>query len=427
MLNTILEITIIILLVIILAMLIILLKTIITKKNTNNLENTVKLEISILKQELENKLSNIQKNITDNVNTYIDTFTKSTSASFDSQTSLLRNNLESITAKVEDNTTKIDSSLGKIIDTLNISLTRLQDENSKKLEEMRKTVDEKLDTTLNARLNQSFKMVQENLSKVEERLGEMKTLASGVGDLKKVLSNVKTRGIWGEMQLSQILEEILTKDQYRENIITKPKSLDPVEFAIKLPGNDSNSVYLPIDSKFPLNIYEDLVAAKDSGDKEKIDRAKQELARRIKVFAKDIKDKYIEPPYTTDFGIMFLPTESLYAEVISLGLIDELQVNYRVAITGPTTLAALLSSLQIGFRTLAIEKRSSEVWTILSAVKTEFKKFETTLTKAQKKLGEASDEIENLVGTRTRQINRKLNGITYLSNEDAQNLLDEEN
>ena len=256
----------------------------------------------------------------------------------------------------------------------------------------------------------------------------MKDLANGVGDLKKVLSNVKTRGIWGEMQLSQILSQILTKDQYAENIVTRPKSKDPVEFVIKLPGDGKQIVYLPIDSKFPLDTYTNLINAYETNDKIVIDKAISDLKQRMKSFARDIRDKYLEVPYTTDFGIMFLPIEGLYAEAAKIGLIEELQNSYRIIIAGPTTMAALLNSLQVGFRTLAIEQRTSEVWNILAAVKTEFGTFETVLKKAQKKIGEANDEIENLVGTRTRQINRKLKDVTELKVEDTIEILElEEN
>ena len=315
-----------------------------------------------------------------------------------------KENLKDVNLSVKENTNKIELYLNSIRTTLIDSMDKLQTENNKKIDEMRRTVDEKLDTTLNNRLNQSFKLVQDNLSKVEQGLGEMKDLANGVGDLKKVLSNVKTRGIWGEMQLSQILSQILTKDQYVENIITRPKSKDPVEFVIKLPGDGKQIVYLPIDSKFPLDTYTNLINAYETNDKAVIDKAITDLKQRMKSFAKDIRDKYLEIPYTTDFGIMFLPIEGLYAEAAKLGLIEELQNTYRIIIAGPTTMAALLNSLQVGFRTLAIEQRTSEVWNILAAVKTEFGTFETVLKKAQKKIGEANDEIEHLVGTRTRQI-----------------------
>ena len=252
----------------------------------------------------------------------------------------------------------------------------------------------------------------------------MRNLANGVGDLKRVLTNVKTRGVWGEMQLSQILSEVLTKDQYAENIITRPHSKDPVEFALRLPGDGKKTIYLPIDSKFPLDTYTNLLNSYDLMDKDLINKSISELKRSIKMFAKDIKEKYIEAPYTTDFGIMFLPIEGLYAEVAKIGLIDELQSTYRIIIAGPTTMSALLNSLQVGFRTLAIERRSSEVWNILGAVKTEFENFEGVLRKAQKKIGEANEEIENLVGTRTRQINRKLKNVTEIEYDKSSELLE---
>ncbi|MBO4666667.1 MAG: DNA recombination protein RmuC, partial [Bacilli bacterium] len=233
----------------------------------------------------------------------------------------------------------------------------------------------------------------------------------------------KTRGIWGEMQLSQILSELLTNDQYEENVVTKSKSKDPVEFAIKLPGEDQGIVRLPIDSKFPLDTYSRVVEAYESMDKEKVEDAINNLKRRIKDCAKDIKEKYIEPPYTTDFAIMFLPIEGLYAEVAKSGLIEELQNTYRVMIAGPTTMSALLNSLQVGFRTLAIQKRSSEVWDILSAVKTEFNTFGEALKKAQEKIKQADNEIEKLVTTRTNQIQRKLKDVTQLEYSDSKEVL----
>ena len=430
MLSTILELCIIILLIITIVLVIVnLAKTKNGNKNgeLNHIEKTIKDENSNLRTEFENKLTNVQRNISDNTNSYLQNFKSSINEKLEILTNNLKENLKDVNLSVKENTNKIELYLNSIRTTLIDSMDKLQTENNKKIDEMRRTVDEKLDTTLNNRLNQSFKLVQDNLSKVEQGLGEMKDLANGVGDLKKVLSNVKTRGIWGEMQLSQILSQILTTDRYVENIITRPKSKDPVEFVIKLPGDGKQIVYLPIDSKFPLDTYTNLINAYETNDKAVIDKAITDLKQRMKSFAKDIRDKYLEIPYTTDFGIMFLPIEGLYAEAAKLGLIEDLQNSYRIIIAGPTTMAALLNSLQVGFRTVAIEQRTSEVWNILAAVKTEFGTFETVLKKAQKKIGEANDEIEHLVGTRTRQINRKLNGITYLSNEDAQNLLDEEN
>lgn len=422
-----LEITIICLLVIALGFLLIIiiqLKNNKAKDNYDDIENLVKSEFSIFKSENDTKLYNTQRSISDNIDKYLELFKKSTNDKLDVLTSTLKESIDNVNKSVKENTEKIETYLNTIRETLASSIEKLQKENNDKLEEMRKTVDEKLNETLNTRLTQSFQLVQDNLLKVERGLGEMKDLANGVGDLKKVLSNVKTRGIWGEMQLSQILEQILNKDQYEENIITKPKSKDPVEFAIKLPGDGKEPILLPIDAKFPLDIYENVLDAYESADKDQVESAIIKLKQRIKGFAKDIKDKYIEPPYTTDFAIMFLPVEGLYAEVAKSGLIEELQRDFRVIIAGPTTMAALLNSLQVGFRTLAIEKRTSEVWKLLEAVKTEFKSFSDVLTRAQKKLGEASNEIETLVGTRTRQIQRKLKNVSELSLTESKEILE---
>ncbi len=296
-----------------------------------------------------------------------------------------------------------------------------------KLEKMRETVDEKLHKTLEERLGQSFKLVSERLEAVQKGLGEMQNLATGVGDLKKVLSNVKTRGVLGEIRLGNILEQILAPEQYDANVKTKSGSNDHVEFAIKLPGRDDDGkqVYLPIDAKFPQEDYVRLQTAYDEGDLAGIEAATRSLANSIKKFAKDINSKYIDPPNTTDFGIMFLPIEGLFAEVVRQpDLVAQLQREYKIIITGPTTLAAMLNSLQMGFKTLAIQKRSSEVWKILGAVKTEFNKFGGVLEKAQKKINEANKEIDSLVGTRTRMMLSKLKKVEELPAVDSQNVLE---
>ncbi|MFN5444854.1 MAG: DNA recombination protein RmuC [Crocinitomicaceae bacterium] len=297
-----------------------------------------------------------------------------------------------------------------------------------KLEKMRETVDEKLHKTLEERLGQSFQLVSERLEAVQKGLGEMQTLANGVGDLKKVLSNVKTRGVLGEIQLGNILEQIMAPEQYEANVKTKQGSNDLVEFAIKLPGKDDNGkeVYLPIDAKFPQEDYIRLQNAYEVGDVPGIDSASKALSNAIKKFAKDIRDKYIDPPYTTDFGILFLPIEGLFAEVVRQpDLVAILQREYKIIVTGPTTLAAMLNSLQMGFKTLAIQKRSSEVWQILGAVKTEFVKFGDVLDKAQKKINEANKELDNLVGTRTRLMLSKLKKVEELPISDTDNLLED--
>lgn len=309
--------------------------------------------------------------------------------------------------------------------TVQTRLEAMQKDNSEQLEKMRMVVDEKLQKTLDDRISQSFQLVNERLQEVYTGLGEMKTLASGVGDLKKVLSNVKTRGIVGEYQLGAIINEILSKDQFVENAATKKGSANRVEFAIKMPGEDGHVVLLPVDAKFPGDVYSQLVDAYDTGDPAAIAAAQNMLITRIKGCAKDIHDKYIDPPNTTDFGIMFLPFEGLYAEVVRLGLVEVLQRQYRVNIAGPTTFAALLNSLQMGFRTLAIQKRSGEVWSVLGAVKTEFATFETVLNSVQKRISQTGDDLDKLIGTRTRQINRRLKSVTALPAAESAQLLDD--
>jgi len=306
--------------------------------------------------------------------------------------------------------------------TMETQLRALQEDNTKKLEQMRATVDEKLQSTLEKRLGESFKQVSERLEQVYKGLGEMRALASGVGDLKKVLTNVKTRGTWGEIRLGHILEQILTPDQYGVNVATKKNSSERVEFAIKLPGQRDEKdkvVWMPIDSKFPQEDYQHLMDAQEAADRELAEKFSRSLETRIKAEAKYIKEKYLDPPHTTDFGIMFLPVEGLYAEVLRRpGLCDNLQREYRIVVAGPTTLAALLNSLQMGFRTLAIEKRSSEVWELLGMVKTEFGKFGDVLAKTKKKLQEASNTIDQ-AEVRTRAIERKLRDVQEIPQADT--------
>ena len=290
-------------------------------------------------------------------------------------------------------------------------LNYIQEDNNRKLEEMRKTVDERLQQSIEEKMNRSFSLVSERLEQVYKGLGEMQNLANGVGDLKKVLTNVKTRGTLGEYQLSAILSEILSPEQYEENVATKKGSRNVVEFAVKLPSDDDKFIYLPIDSKFPGDTYSALRDAIDEGDKVKIDLAAKALIATIKSEAKDIHDKYIDPPYTTEFAIMFLPFEGLYSEVVNRGLVEILQRDYKVNIAGPSTMAALLNSLQMGFKTLAVQKRSAEVWEILGAVKQEFDKFGDVLAATQQRLDQANKELDKLVGVRTRQIQRKLKDV----------------
>ena len=354
-----------------------------------------KLSATILSNMIE--LSNLQKN-------QFDTYSRTMERTLDAFNYNLRSSIDDLT---------------KLQNEKFVELTKSTEEN---LEKMRVTVDEKLQSTLERRLSESFKVVSERLEQVHKGLGEMQSLAAGVGDLKKVLSNTKTRGVLGEVQLERKLEQFLSTEQYEKNVITKKGSRETVEFAIKLPGKDYDNkmVYLPLDAKFPLEVYNKLLDAYDLQNQAQIDAASKNLERFIKKSAKDIRDKYIDPPNTTDFGLMFLPTEGIYAEVLkNQSLVEFVQREYNINITGPTTLVALLNSLQMGFRSLAIEKHSSEVWKILGAVKTEFSKFETVLNSAQNKLNQASSEIDKLVGTRTRQINRKLKNVDKLSFDDT--------
>lgn len=334
--------------------------------------------------------------------------------------------MRSIDERFRGFTAQSEQQLSGIRTTVENRLSALQEDNGKRLEQMRLTVDEKLQQTLETRIGQSFKIVSERLEQVYKGLGEMQALASGVGDLKKVLSNVKTRGILGEVQLGAILEQILAPEQYAVNIATKRGSHNPVEYAVVLPGDDDGKVYLPIDAKFPADAYTQLTEAYDAGDAAAVAAASALLTARIKAFARDIRDKYIDPPNTTDFAIMFLPFEGLYAQVLRLGLLEPLQRDYKVNIAGPTTMAALLNSLQMGFKTLAIQKRSGEVWSVLGAVKTEFDKFGEVLDATQQRLEQANKELDKLVGVRTRMIQRRLAQVSSLPEEQAGRLLEEE-
>lgn len=310
--------------------------------------------------------------------------------------------------------------------SMQASMLEMRQENTKKLEEIRGTVDEKLQDTLQKKITDSFQAVSQQLEQVYKGLGEMQNLASDVGGLKRVLSGVKTRGILGELQLGAILEEILSPEQYDTDVATIPESRERVEFAVKLPGSDGGHVYLPIDSKFPGDTYMHLQEAQAAGDAAALAEARRALTAVLKKSAKDIRDKYVEPPYTTNFGILFLPFEGLYAEVVNQGLIEVLQREYQINVAGPSTMAALLSSLQMGFRTLAIQKRSNEVWQVLGAVKTEFGKFEDVMTRMQGHLKQTSSDLETLMGTRTRAINRKLRDVQELDVQSTQVLLGEE-
>lgn len=308
-----------------------------------------------------------------------------------------------------------EQSAERVRNVLNEQLASIQKDNAEKLEQMRKTVDEKLHATLEERLGQSFKLVTDKLEAVHRGLGEMHSLASGVGDLKRVLTNVKTRGTWGEFQLEALIEQIFTPDQYEKNIVTRPGATERVEIAIKLPGRDEDQpIWLPIDAKFPIEDYQRLLDAHEQADSVMVEEAAKALEARIRSEAKKIKEKYIEPPHTTDFAVMYLPTEGLYAEVLRrTGLAESLQREHRVVVTGPTNTAAMLNSLQMGFRTLAIEKRSSEVWALLGGVKSEFEKFGSVIAETEKKLQEAANKF-TAVGVRTRAIQRKLKDVQTL-------------
>ena len=299
-------------------------------------------------------------------------------------------------------------SLDSIRDTVEKRLNEIQTDNARQLDEMRRTVDEKLNKSLDEKFSNSFSLVSQRLEQVYKGLGEMQNLAVGVGDLKKVLSNVKTRGILGEIQLGSILAEILSPTQYEENAATKQGSRNRVEFAVKLPADEGGFIYLPIDSKFPGDTYLALRDAVESGDKAQIEVCEKALLGTIRNEAKDIHDKYIDPPHTTDFAVMFLPFEGLYSEVVNRGMVEELQHKYKVSIAGPSTMAALLNALQMGFRTLAVQKRSAEVWDVLRSVKKEFDSFADVLEKTQTRLDQANKELDNLVGVRTRQMQKQL-------------------
>jgi len=324
---------------------------------------------------------------------------------------LQKDQLDSFSRQLADLTRLNEGKLDALRLTMENRLQSMQTSNTEKLDQMRNVVDEKLQSTLEKRLGESFKQVSERLEQVYTGLGEMRSLAAGVGDLKKVLTNVKTRGTWGEIRLSHILEQILTPEQYAVNVVTRRGGTERVEFAIRLPGQDDGAegvVWLPIDAKFPQEDYQRLLDAQEAADKEAADRALKSLEQRVKLEARSIREKYIDPPHTTDFGILFVPVEGLYAEVLRIpGLCDLLQREHRIVVTGPTTLAALLNSLQMGFRTLAIGKRSNAVWALLGSVKTEFGKFGDTLARTKKKLEEATHTIDQ-AEVRTRAIERSL-------------------
>ena len=418
--QTALDIIIIVLLVIAVVMLGIVILNQLKKASDNSnseefkrLEQTIRNEQSALRQELSSSTKMSVKNLGDMIAASQNAYAISQSKS-----------LAQLEERLKTFSLTNEQQLDNIRHSVENRLNYIQEDNNKKLEEMRKTVDERLQQSIEEKMNRSFSLVNERLEQVYKGLGEMQSLAVGVGDLKKVLSNVKTRGILGEIQLSAILSEILSPEQYEENVATKKGSKNVVEFAVKLPSDDDKFIYLPIDSKFPGDTYAALRDAIDEGDKIKIDLAAKALITRIKSEAKDIHDKYIDPPYTTEFAIMFLPFEGLYSEAVNRGLVEILQRDYKVNIAGPSTMAALLNSLQMGFKTLAVQKRSAEVWEILGAVKQEFDKFGDVLEATQQRLDQANKELDKLVGVRTRQIQRKLKDVQTPAKELSEKIFD---
>lgn len=387
--------------------------------------------LSMQAEMLDNKLSSIRTELTQtnlhtikalgtNLQQSVSYMGKQMSQSQASQLQMLEQRLQTLESGNEQ---KLDA----MRTALHTNMETIRTENNKKLDEIRHTVDAQLQDALQKRMNESFEAVSKQLEQVYKGLGEMQTLAADVGGLKQVLSGVKTRGILGEIQLGSILEEILAPEQYETNIATVPGSGQRVEYAVKMPGQDGGTVWLPIDAKFPGDTYMHLQDAYQSGDVESIEAARRALTAVVCSEAKDIRTKYVAPPDTTNFGIMFLPFEGLYAEVVNLGLVERLQRDYQINIAGPSTMAALLNSLQMGFRTLAIQKRSNEVWQVLGAVKTEFDKFSDGLSKMQQRLRQTDDELDKLIGVRTRAINRKLRDVQQLESGDAKQILELDN
>ena len=393
------------------------------KRAIKEVEQTVREEFRSNRDESARAARDLREEVVSAQKSYIETMIQT----IGELGSLQRNKLESVERRIKELTESNEARIEKLRNTLDAQLKSLQQANEKKLDQMRQTVDEKLQNTLEKRLAESFKIVSERLEAVQRGLGEMQSLATGVGDLKRVLTNVKARGTWGEVQLGALLEQILTPDQYAKNVQTREGSRETVEYAIRLPGagNDSRAAvcWLPIDSKFPQEDYLRLVSAADAADVDAVEKATSALIRAVQSSAKEIAEKYLDPPGTTDFAIMFLPTEGLYAEILRQpGLMEKLQQTFRVVVAGPTTLSAILSSLRMGFRTLAIEKRSSEVWNVLAAVKTEFGKFGDVLAKVKNHLDAASNTIDQ-TGVRTRAMNRKLREVEQLPTDASEKLL----
>ena len=386
------------------------------EKTAKNIDEAVKRQTDAIKETVNGGFSSAQSDIVRGVGGTVKNMGDMISDAQDKRLKALGEDFSKMSMENEQKLEQIRTSMSR-------QIRELTEDNNRQIEKMRQTVDEKLQKTLEDRISQSFRLVNERLEQVYKGLGEMQNLASGVGDLKKVLTNVKTRGILGEVQLGAILEQILSPEQYETNVKTKPSGTGRVEFAVKLPGAGETPVYLPIDSKFPGDAYGRLQDAYNAGDKGEIEAAYKALEAVLKTEAKDIRDKYLEPPYTTDFGIMFLPFEGLYAEIVNRGLLEVLQRDYKVNVAGPTTMAALLNSLQMGFKTLAIQKRSGEVWEVLGAVKTEFGKFSDALEAAQKKIRAADGDLDKLIGTRTNVMKRRLSAVEALDEESSGKVL----
>ncbi len=386
---------------------------------TQKIADELKILEKVQNEKMDMLSNNFSQNITQISNTLVNTV---------SQNDMLQNQkIEDVRLLVDKLVKSVEQSMVNATTQLSEGLIRIQQANEKKLEQMRQTVDEKLNVSLENRLSQSFNIINERLQSVYEGIGVMKQLASGVGDLKKVLTNVKTRGTWGEVQLGTLLEQILTTEQYYAQVNINPKNSERVDFVVRMPGkDDSGEVFLPIDAKFPLEDYQRLVEASENGTKEDVDLAVKNIERRVKEEAKRINEKYIFVPKTTDFAVMYLPIEGLYAEVLRMpGLTEMLQQTYKIVVCGPTTLSALLNSLQLGFKSLTIEKRSSEVWNLLSVFKREFSKFVELLAKTQKKLDEASNTIE-FATKKSRTIERKLKDVATLDGDMQNQILQDD-
>ncbi|MEO8664234.1 MAG: DNA recombination protein RmuC [Ignavibacteria bacterium] len=403
-------------------------QTIEIEKKISGIESSFRNEFFQNRSELNENLKGSREESSKSIRDFRESLNSSLQKLQQQVNSDAKYNREELSKTLKSFESTFSNSIKIFSDTLENRMKALQEDNNAKLEKMRETVDEKLQSTLEKRLGESFKQVSERLEQVHLGLGEMKNLAVGVGDIKKVLTNIKTRGVLGEYQLENILDQLLTPEQYSKNVRTKHGSNASVEFAVKLPGREDRdrTVWLPLDSKFPTEDYQMLLNAYEDGNAELILNARKFLAKKIKDCAKDIKEKYLDPPNTTDFAIMFLPFEGLFAEVLnSAGLFETVQREYKITITGPTTLSALLNSLQMGFKTLAIERRSSEVWEILSSVKTEFGKFGVILEKTKKKLLEATNTIED-AGIRSRAIVKKLNDVQSLPSQTQEELFIDE-